>query len=138
PYKPKRRTKGQIACEAGLAPLANALYDDPTQDPETLASGFVDAEKGVADTKAALDGAKYILMERFAENADLLGKMRVFLSQEGRMVAKMVEGKEESGAKFRDYFDHKEPLKSVPSHRALAMFRARNEGVLTINIVVDG
>ncbi len=136
PYKPKRRTKAQIAREAGLEPLADALYDDPTLDPETTAQGYLDKEAGVEDTKAALDGARYILMERFAEDAELLGSLRDFIWQEGQLKVTVVEGKENEGAKFRDYFDHVEPLKKVPSHRALAILRGRNEGVLGYTIVV--
>lgn len=136
PYKPKRRTKAQIAREAGLEPLAEALYDDPTLDPETTAANYVNAEAGVADTKAALDGARYILMERFAEDAELLGNLRDFIWQEGQLKVTVIEGKENEGAKFRDYFDHVEPLKKVPSHRALAILRGRNEGILGYAIVV--
>ena len=136
PYKPKRRTKGQIAREAGLEPLADALFEDPRNDPESLAAGYVDADAGVADTKAALDGAKYILMERFAEDADLLSRLRSFLWRDGQLRVEVVSGKEQEGARFRDYFDHREPLKKVPSHRALAIFRGRNEGVLQYRIEV--
>ncbi|MGF2688587.1 Tex family protein [Marinobacter sp. DUT-3] len=136
PYKPKRRTKAQIAREAGLEPLADALYDDPTLDPETTAASYVNTEAGVADTKAALDGARYILMERFAEDAELLGNLRDFIWQEGQLKVTVIEGKENEGAKFRDYFDHVEPLKKVPSHRALAILRGRNEGILGYSIVV--
>ena len=132
PYKPKRRTKGQIAIEAGLEPLADALFDDPTLDPEQQAAAFVDADKGVADVKAALDGAKYILMERFAENASLLERLRSALREDGRVASRVVSGKEQEGAKFADYFEYDEPLKKVPSHRALAILRGRNEGVLSI------
>ena len=138
PYKPKRRTKGQIAIEAGLEPLAEALLADPTLVPETEAAKFVDAEKGIEDTKAALDGAKYILMERFSEDADLLGRLRDFLWQEGRMSSRVMAGKEKEAAKFRDYFEHDEPLKNVPSHRALAIFRGRNSGLLQASIVIEG
>ncbi|MGE7957096.1 Tex-like N-terminal domain-containing protein, partial [Pseudomonas sp. NPDC089530] len=127
PYKQKRRTKGQIALEAGLGELADGLFNDPNLAPESEAARFVDAEKGVADVKAALEGAKYILMERFAEDASLLDKLRNFLKQEAILSARVVAGKEEEGAKFRDYFEHDEPLKSMPSHRALAIFRGRNE-----------
>jgi uncharacterized protein len=137
PYKPKRRTRGQIAIEAGLEPLADSLWQDPQQQPEPLAEGFVDAEKGVADVKAALDGARYILMERFAEDATLLAKVRDYLWKNAHLVSKVVEGKEEEGAKFRDYFDHHEPIAQVPSHRALAMFRGRNEGVLQLALNAD-
>lgn len=137
PYKQKRRTKAQIAKEAGLEPLADTLFADPTQTPEELAKTYIDADKGVADAKAALDGAKYILMEQFSENAELLGNVRTFLTNDGNISAKVVEGKEDSGAKFRDYFEHNEALKDAPSHRALAIFRGRNEGVLQINIGVE-
>ncbi len=136
PYKPKRRTKAQIAREAGLEPLADALYDDPALEPESTAEGYINEEAGVADTKAALDGARYILMERFAEDAELLGELRDFIWQQGQLKVTVVDGKENEGAKFRDYFDHVEPLKKVPSHRALAILRGRNEGMLTYSIVV--
>ncbi|MDZ5602961.1 Tex family protein [Pseudomonas sp. RP23018S] len=136
PYKQKRRTKGQIALEAGLGELADALFDDPQKNPETEAVRFVDADKGVADVKAALEGAKYILMERFAEDAGLLEKLRTFLKQEAVLSARLVAGKEEEGAKFRDYFAHDEVLRSVPSHRALAIFRGRNEDVLSASLKV--
>ncbi|UKE85306.2 Tex family protein [Pectobacterium colocasium] len=137
PYKPKRRTRGQIAIEAGLEPLADGLWQDPSQDPELTAQAYVDAEKGVADVKAALDGARYILMERFAEDATLLAKVRNYLWKNAHLVSRVVEGKEEEGAKFRDYFDHHEPIAQVPSHRALAMFRGRNEGVLQLALNAD-
>ncbi|KJV34623.1 Tex family protein [Pantoea sp. SM3] len=137
PYKQKRRTRGQIAIEAGLEPLAETLWSDPSQEPESLAANFVDADKGVADVRAALDGARYILMERFAEDATLLAKVRDYLWKNAHLVARVVEGKEEEGAKFRDYFDHHEPLSTVPSHRALAMFRGRNEGVLQLSLNAD-
>lgn len=139
PYKQKRRTKGAIAIEAGLEALANSLIEDPSQDPETLATNFIDEqtgkEHGIADTKTALDGAKYILMERFAEDANLINKVRTFLKQEGTLSVRLVPGQEQEGAKFSDYFEHDEPLKSVPSHRALAILRGRNEGVLSFSIV---
>lgn len=136
PYKQKRRTKGQIALEAGLGELADGLFDDPQRDPESEAARFVDADKGVADVKAALEGAKYILMERFAEDAALLDKLRGFLKQEAVLTARVVPGKEEEGAKFRDYFAHDELLRNAPSHRALAIFRGRNEGVLSASLKV--
>lgn len=139
PYKQKRRTKGAIAIEAGLESLANSLLADPGQTPETTAAAFIDSatgkENGITDTKAALDGAKYILMERFAEDANLINKVRNFLKQEGMLSVRLVPGKEQEGAKFSDYFEHDEPLKSVPSHRALAILRGRNEGVLSFSIV---
>ncbi|WP_118813343.1 Tex family protein [Haemophilus haemolyticus] len=137
PYKPKRRTKGQIAIEAGLEPLADLLWNEPKNDPESTALSFVDSEKGVADSKAALDGARYILMERFAEDAGLLAKVRDYLSKNAVIVSKVIEGKETDGAKFQDYFDHQELLKNVPSHRALAMFRGRNEGILQLSLNAD-
>ncbi|MDD7424891.1 MAG: Tex family protein [[Actinobacillus] rossii] len=137
PYKPKRRTKGQAAIEAGLEPLADLLWNEPQHDPETAAAQFVDAEKGVTDSKVALDGARYILMERFAEDAQLLAKVRTYLQQSAVIVSKVLEGKETEGAKFQDYFDHQEPLRNVPSHRALAMFRGRNEGILQLSLNAD-
>ncbi|HAB73840.1 MAG TPA: RNA-binding transcriptional accessory protein, partial [Pantoea sp.] len=137
PYKVKRRTRGQIAIEAGLEPLAESLWQDASQDPEQLAAQYVDADKGVADVRAALDGARYILMERFAEDAALLAKVRDYLWKNAHLVSRVVEGKEQEGAKFRDYFDHHEALHSVPSHRALAMLRGRNEGVLQLSLNAD-
>ncbi|MDX5372928.1 MAG: RNA-binding transcriptional accessory protein [Pseudomonadaceae bacterium] len=136
PYKQKRRTKGQIALEAGLGELADALFGNPELDPEAEAARFVDAEKGFADVKAVLEGAKYILMERFAEDASLLDKLRSFLKNEATLSARVVAGKEAEGAKFSDYFEHDEPLKNVPSHRALAIFRGRNEGILGASLKV--
>lgn len=135
PYKPKRRTKGQMAIEAGLEPLADNLFGNPQLTPEEAAAEFVDADKGVADTKAALDGAKYILMERFAEDANLLAKLRQFLQQEATLSVRVVAGKENEGSKFADYFEHDEALAKVPSHRALAILRGRNEGVLSFSLV---
>ena len=137
PFKPKRRTKGQIAIEAGLEPLADLLWNEPKTAPESTALDYVNAEKGIADVKAALDGARYILMERFAENAGLLAKVRDYLSKNALIVSKVIEGKEAEGAKFQDYFDHQELLKNVPSHRALAMFRGRNEGILQLSLNAD-
>ena len=137
PFKPKRRTKGQIAIEAGLEPLADLLWNEPKTVPETTALDYVNAEKGVADVKAALDGARYVLMERFAEDAGLLAKVRDYLSKNALIVSKVIEGKEAEGAKFQDYFDHQELLKNVPSHRALAMFRGRNEGILQLSLNAD-
>ena len=137
PYKPKRRTRGQIAIEAGLEPLADLLWNEPAHDPEAEAAKYIDADKGVADSKAALDGARYILMERFAEDAALLAKVRDYLWKNAHLVSTVVSGKEEEGAKFRDYFDHHEPIATVPSHRALAMFRGRNEGVLQLSLNAD-
>ncbi len=134
PYKQKRRTKAQIAREAGLEPLADLLLTDPNRTPETEAAAFIDAEKGVADVRAALDGAKQILIERFAEDAELVGGLRNFLWENGVVRSKGIEGKEEAGAKFSDYFDYAEPIRQIPSHRALALFRGRKEEFLTINL----
>ncbi|PXX48217.1 Tex family protein [Aquitalea magnusonii] len=132
PYKPKRRTKAQIAREAGLQPLADSLLADPSQSPETLALTYLNVEAGVGDAKAALDGARAILIEQFAEDGELLGRLREKLWNEAELAASVVAGKEQEGAKFADYFDHREPLRSTPSHRALALLRGRNEGVLSI------
>ena len=137
PYKKKRRTKAQIAREAGLEPLADLLLGDPMKDPEAEAASYVDADKGVADTKAALDGARQILMERFAENAELVGRLRSHVSERGVVQSKLIDGMGEKGAKFADYFDYSEPLSKIPSHRALALFRGRNEGVLPVDLTVD-
>jgi uncharacterized protein len=136
PYRPKRRTKAQIAREAGLEPLALALLENPTLSPEVEAQAFVDAEKGVDDTEAALAGARQILMERFSENAELVGELRNRLWETGRLHASLIEGKEQEAGKFRDYFDYAEPISRIPSHRALALFRGRAEGVLKIELVV--
>ncbi len=137
PYKQKRRTKAQIAREAGIAPLAEVLLADPTLVPETEAAKFFNAEAGFADTKAVLDGARQILMEQFAEDAQLLGALREYLDEHGVVKSVVAEGKETEGAKFRDYFDYSEPLGDIPSHRALALFRGRNEGVLQVSLVLD-
>ncbi|WP_278379300.1 Tex family protein [Stutzerimonas kunmingensis] len=136
PYKQKRRTKGQIALEAGLGELADALFGNPELTPEQEAERFIDAEKGFADVKAVLEGSKYILMERFAEDADLLAKLRDFLKHNATLSARVVPGKESEGAKFSDYFEHDEVLKNTPSHRALAIFRGRNEGILSVSLKV--
>ncbi|MGU5817603.1 Tex family protein [Aeromonas hydrophila] len=135
PYKPKRRTKGQMAIEAGLEPLADLLLSNPLKDPEQEAVHFLNAEQGITDGKAALDGARYILMERFAEQADLLEKLRDYLWHNATLRARVVAGKEQEGAKFKDYFEHDEPLHKAPSHRVLAMLRGRNEGVLNLALV---
>lgn len=135
PYKPKRRTKGQIAIEAGLEPLAEKLIADPTLNPEAEAQAFLSSEHKIDDTKAALDGAKYILMERFAEDANLLANLRRFMTNEATLSVRVVPGKEAEGAKFSDYFEHDEALKGVPSHRALAILRGRNEGFLSFSLV---
>ncbi|MFG1740057.1 Tex family protein [Micromonospora chalcea] len=134
PYKPKRRTRAQIAREAGLEPLADTLLADPTQDPKAVAAGFADPDKGVADAAAALDGARAILIERFAEDADLIGTLREQMWSRGRLVSRVREGQEAAGAKFADYFDFAEPYPKLPSHRILAMFRGEKEGVLELTM----
>ena len=136
PYKPKRRTKAQIAREAGLEPLADLLFDNPETDPQTAAEDYINADAGVADTKAALDGAKQILMERFSEDASLLDLLRTKLWQQGELQSRVVPGQEQTGEKFSDYFEHNEAVSKTPSHRALAMFRGRNEGALQLAIVL--
>ncbi|QES30615.1 RNA-binding transcriptional accessory protein [Streptomyces venezuelae] len=132
PFKPKRRTKAQIAREAGLEPLADGLLADPGVEPQAAAAAFVDADKGVADPQAALDGARAILAERFSEDADLIGELRERMWVRGRLAAKVREGKEEAGAKFADYFDFTEPFTELPSHRVLAMLRGEKEEVLDL------
>jgi uncharacterized protein len=136
PYKSKRRTRAQKAREAGLEPLADALLQDPTLDPEIEAGNYLNAEHDIDLPKAALEGARYILMERFAEDANLLGKLRQLLKQDAQLSARLLEGKEREAAKFRDYFEHDEPVHSVPSHRALAMLRGRNEGFLSLSLTL--
>ena len=142
PFKKKRRTKAQIAREAGLEPLADALLADPTLNPESEAAHYLRPAEGdipaIEDAKAALDGAKQILMERFAEDPELIGQLRERLWQEGELSARVLEGKQQEGAKFSDYFEHDEKLAKAPSHRALAMFRARNEGILSLSIRLPG
>ncbi len=134
PYKPKRRTKAQIAREAGLEPLAQTLVQDPSLDPEQTAANYVSEAHAIADTKAALEGARQILMEYWAEDAELAGRVRDWLWQQARLKSTVVAGKESTGAKFSDYFDFTQPLKDLPSHRALALFRGRNEGVLHLDL----
>ncbi|MFF5720785.1 Tex family protein [Streptomyces buecherae] len=134
PFKPKRRTKAQIAREAGLEPLADGLLADPSVEPRVAAEAFVAADRGVADAAAALDGARAILTERFGEDADLIGELRERMWQRGRVAAKVREGKEEAGAKFADYFDFAEPFTELPSHRVLAMFRGEKEEVLDLTL----
>ncbi|WP_305986938.1 Tex family protein [Roseibium sp. MMSF_3544] len=137
PYKKKRRTKAQIAREAGLEPLADLLLEDPSRTPETEAGSYVDDSKGIADTKAALDGARQILMERFAENAELVGRLRRYVEDRGVVQSKLIDGMADKGAKFADYFDYSEKWSKIPSHRALALFRGRNEGILSVDLSVD-
>ncbi|MCC7252499.1 Tex family protein [Hyphomicrobium sp.] len=137
PYKPKRRTKAQIAREAGLEPLADALLANPALDPAVEATKFVAADKGVADQKAALDGARHILIERIAERADVVQTLREWEWSEGRLASKVKKGKETEGAKFSDYFDFGQTIKDMPSHRALALLRGVNEGILDIDLDVE-
>ncbi|MGW4129066.1 Tex family protein [Amycolatopsis japonica] len=134
PYKPKRRTKAMIAREAGLEPLADGLLSDPNTDPQAAAAVFVDADKGVADAQAALDGARAILVERFAEDADLIGELREKMWAEGRLASKVRDGKAEEGAKFSDYFEFSEPYTKLPSHRILAMLRGEKEEILDLTM----
>jgi uncharacterized protein len=134
PYKPKRRTKAQIAREAGLQGLADALFGNPSLDPETTAGAYLNPDHAIQTSKDALDGAKQILMEEFAENAALLGKLRQFLWDNAQITSTVIAGQESEGEKFRDYFEHSEPLKSIPSHRALALFRGRKAGVLSLTM----
>lgn len=135
PYKPKRRTKGQIAIEAGLEPLADSLWQNPQLDPEVEAAKYV--KDSIADTKTALDGARAILMERMAEDADLLDKVRTYLQKNAELQSRVITGKEQEGEKFKDYFEHNELISRVPSHRALAMLRGRNEGFLQLSLNAD-
>ncbi len=146
PYKQKRRTKAQIAIEAGLAPLAERLLADATLDPETEAAAYLReafttadgaANPGVPDTKAALDGARQILMERFAEDATLLQSLREYVQDHGVVESRVIEGKQDEGEKFADYFDYSEPLAKLPSHRALALMRGRREGMLDVTLRLD-
>lgn len=138
PYKPKRRTRARVAREAGLEPLAMMLWEDPMRDPETQAAAFVNPDKGVADVRAALDGARDILAEVFFENADMLEELREFLWKKAYLVSKVVPEKETdpAAAKYSDYFDYDEPIETVPSHRALAVFRGRQEGLLTVKVLL--
>jgi len=137
PYKPKRRTKGQIAIEAGIEPLANKLYNDWRLVPEDEAASFVNADAGFKEISDVLDGATSILIERFAEDANLLQKLRNHLLKQAHLKSKVVKSKQAEAVKFKDYFEHSERLKSVPSHRMLAMLRGRSEGVLKLSIDVD-
>lgn len=136
PYKPKRRTKAQIAIEAGLEPLAMQLWNDPTQNPNVLAEQFINVDKNINNGTEALEGARQILMEMFAENADLLGELREYLWQHGILKSEVVKDKEQEAKKFADYFNYEEPIKKIPSHRALALFRGQNEEMLRINLML--
>jgi protein Tex len=137
PFKPKRRTKAEIAKESGLEPLSEQLLTQPQNDPQKVAAGFVDADKGVADVAAALDGARAILVERFAEDADLIGALREQMWSNGRMISAVRTGKKTEGEKFKDYFDFSEPLTRLPSHRILAMFRGEKEEILDLQLQPD-
>lgn len=137
PYKPKRRTKAQIAREAGLEPLATMLHQDPSNDPEQAAEKFVNAEKNVADVKAALLGARQILMEQFSESAELIGELREYVWNNAIVTSELIEDKEAEGKKFADYFEYKEPINKIPSHRSLAIFRGRKEGILRLAVTLD-
>jgi len=140
PYKPRRRTKGMIAREAGLEPLADKLFADPSLDPAVEAAGFINAEGGFADAMAVLDGVRDLLSERWAEDAQLVGKLREWLWEEGLFRSKLMDGKDENNAdiaKFRDYFEYDEPIRTVPSHRALAVFRGRTQEVLDAKLVLE-
>jgi uncharacterized protein len=134
PYKPKRRTKAQIAREAGLEPLADGLLADPGRDPQQAAVAYVDAAKGVPDAAAALDGARAILSERFAEDADLIGVLRERMWSRGRLVSRVRDGQREAGAKFADYFEFDEPFTRLPSHRILALLRGEKEEILDLEL----
>lgn len=136
PYKPRRRTRAMIAREAGLEPLAEALLADPSQQPEALAADYLNVEHNISNSKEALEGARQILMERFAEQADLLTRLRTWLWQHALIQARVADGKQDEASKFRDYFAHQEALSGIPSHRALALFRGRNEGVLHVSMAL--
>jgi protein Tex len=137
PFKPKRRTKAEIAKEAGLEPLADALLTQPENDPQAVAAPFVNADKQVADVAAALDGARAILVERFAEDADLIGALREEMWSRGLMASTVRKGKKTEGEKFKDYFDFSEPLTKLPSHRILAMFRGEKEEILDLQMLPE-
>ena len=137
PYMKKRRTKAQIAREAGLEPLALALFEDANVLPEMAAGKYIDIEKGVADVKAALEGARHILIEHFADDAELIGQLREFLWENAQLRSKVIDGKEQAGAKFSDYFDAAEAIKTIPSHRALALMRAGREGVIQLTLELE-
>ncbi len=137
PYQAEAAHQGDDRARSRARALADLLLADPTKKPLDEAAAYVNAEKGVADVKAALEGARDILSERFAENADLLARLRDFMWEKARLVSKVMEGKQDSGAKFSDYFDAAEPIAKVPSHRALAMFRGQKEEILALNLAID-
>ncbi|HIP94746.1 MAG TPA: RNA-binding transcriptional accessory protein, partial [Leucothrix sp.] len=136
PYKPKRRTKAEIAREAGLQALANHLLNTPSDTPEKIAQQYINPDKGIEDSEQALAGARQILMEEFSENADLMGECREYLWKFGVLSSKVQTGKEAEGEKFKDYFEYTENINKIPSHRALALFRGRNENILRLNLDV--
>ena len=138
PYKPKRNSKSKIAKEAGLEPLALSLLETPSQNPEEAASSYINTEKGIEDSQQALEGARYILMDKFAEDATLLETLRDYLWKNASLISQVIEGKEEKASKFADYFEHQEKLKKIPSHRALAMFRGRKARLLQLHLIVEG
>lgn len=138
PYKPKRRTKAQIAREAGIEPLLDSLLDDPSLNPEEAANEYINSDAGFADSEAVLDGARQIFMERAAENADLLGELRDTCWEKGELTSTVIDGQQQTGSKFKDYFEFSEAINKIPSHRALALFRGRNEGVLRVKLSVPG
>lgn len=137
PYKPKRRTKAQIAKEAGLEPLAMQLLNDPSQNPTELAESFINAEHNITTTAEALEGARQILMEQFAEEASLIGDLREYVLEHGILKSEVVKGKEEAGSKFTDYFNYQEAIHKIPSHRALALFRGQREEILRVNLTLQ-
>lgn len=137
PYKPKRRTKAQIAKEAGLEPLAMQLLNDPSTEPEKLAESYINPENNITTSASALEGARHILMELFSENSDLLPYFRTFFWENGIVKSEVIKGKETEGSKFSDYFDYQEAIKKIPSHRALALFRGQNESILRVNLTLD-
>ncbi|MGD8560393.1 MAG: Tex family protein [Gammaproteobacteria bacterium] len=138
PYKPKRRTKAQIAREAGIEPLLDEILEDPTQDPASLANNYINKKAGFEDSSAVLEGARQIFMERVGDNADIVGKLRDYVWDHAKLTSTVAKGEEQKGAKFSDYFEFSEQLKQIPSHRALALFRGREEGVLRVKLMVPG
>lgn len=138
PYKPKRRTKAQIAREAGIEPLLDSLLDEPTLSPEVSAKDYINEDAGFVDESSVLEGARNIFLERVSEQADLVGKLRDYVWSNAQLVSTLIEGQENNGSKFKDYFDFSEELKTIPSHRALALFRGRSEGILRISLAIKG
>ncbi|MEJ2181251.1 MAG: Tex-like N-terminal domain-containing protein, partial [Gammaproteobacteria bacterium] len=138
PYKPKRRTKAQIAREAGIEPLLDAILEDPTQNPETLAESYINVKAGFKDAATTLEGARQIFLERAGDDANLVGQLRDYVWEHAQLTSAVITGEETKGAKFADYFEYGEPIKAVPSHRALALFRGRDEGVLRIKLQIAG